>query len=87
MGAKLVYPLEFSGLIHKRPGYGLSPSGRRPFLVVSRITVKPSLLLETNFAIGTNPNIIFLFFDTGLLLPSIGAPRATFKAVFMPKAL
>merc|ERR1711911_426504 len=30
------YLMEFSGLIHKRPGYGLSPSGRRPFLAVSR---------------------------------------------------
>ena len=35
------YPLEFSGLIHKRPGYGLSPSGRRPFSAVSRNPFRP----------------------------------------------
>ena len=36
-----VYPLEFSGLIHKRPGYDLSPSGLRQFSAVSQNAFRP----------------------------------------------
>ena len=38
---------------------------------------------ETNFTLGSNSKFDFLFFDTGLLLPRIQAPQATFKAVLM----
>ena len=38
---------------------------------------------ETYFTLGSNPKFDFLFFDTGLLLPRIQAPLATFKAVLM----
>ena len=38
---------------------------------------------ETYFTLGSNPKFDFLFFDTGLLLPRIQAPQATFKAVLM----
>ena len=48
------------------------------FTPIFLLKIRP-LLGETNFTLDPDPKLFFLFFDTVLLLPSIGALRALSK--------